>query len=216
MNRRRRFADSTIYQEIFDEIVMQAMGRGMVGGKVLYTDSTQFKASANKSKFDVVQVEQKPSEYLAALDAAVEEDRAAHGKKPLPKKKDDDDAAPPTQEKKVSRTNPDSDYMVREGKPKGFFYLDHRTVDAKHNIIPDTHVTAIVHDSQPYLSRLDRRRERFGFDVKWVGLDAGYYTPAVCHRLEQRSILGVMGHRRPEPPGRVFLQTPVPLRRDYR
>lgn len=38
--------------------------------------------------------------------------------------------------------------MVREGKPKGFFYLDHRTVDAKHAIITDTHVTpANVHDS---------------------------------------------------------------------
>lgn len=29
-NRRRRFADSGVYQEIFDEIVLQAMGRGMV------------------------------------------------------------------------------------------------------------------------------------------------------------------------------------------
>jgi len=28
----------------------------------------------------------------------------------------------------VSRTDPDSGYMVRDGKPKGFFYLDHRTV----------------------------------------------------------------------------------------
>ena len=33
-------------------------------------------------------------------------------------------------ETKVSRTDPDSGYMVRDGKPKGFFYLDHRTVDA--------------------------------------------------------------------------------------
>ena len=29
----------------------------------------------------------------------------------------------------VSRTDPDAGYMVRDGKPKGFFYLDHRTVD---------------------------------------------------------------------------------------
>lgn len=194
-NRRRRFADSTIYQDIFDEIVLQAMGRGMVGGKVLYTDSTHLKANASKSKFDVVQVEQKPVDYLAELDAAVEADRAAHGKKPL-RKKDDDDV-PPTAEKKVSRTDPDSGFMVREGKPKGFFYLDHRTVDSRHNIITDTHVTAIVHDSRPYLERLDRQRERFGFDVKWVGLDAGYYTPHVCQGLEDRNILGVMGYRTP-------------------
>lgn len=193
-NRRRRFEGSTIYQEIFDEIVLQAMGRGMVEGRVLYTDSTHLKANANKNKFDVVQVEQRPAEYLAALEQAVEDDRAAHGKKPLPPK--DDDAAPST-EKKVSRTDPDSGYMTREGKPQGFFYLDHRTVDAKHNIITDSHVTAIVHDSQPYLGRLDRQRARFGFDVQWAGLDAGYFTPLVCQGLEERGILGVMGYRRP-------------------
>ena len=37
-NRRRRFTASTIYQEIFDEIVLQATQRKMVDGTVLYTD----------------------------------------------------------------------------------------------------------------------------------------------------------------------------------
>ncbi|RWG64168.1 hypothetical protein, partial [Mesorhizobium sp.] len=32
---------------------------------------------------------------------------------------------------KVSRADPEAGYMVREGKPKGFFYLDHRTVDGR-------------------------------------------------------------------------------------
>lgn len=168
-NRRRRFADSTIYQEIFDEIVLLAMKRGMVDGKVLYTDSTHLKANANKNKFDVVEVTQKPSAYLAQLEEAITQDRAEHGKKRLPPRDDE----PPTKETKVSRTDPDSGYMVRAGKPRGFFYLDHRTVDGKHAIITDTHVTDIVHDSQPYLGRLDRQVERFGFVVEAVGLDAG-------------------------------------------
>jgi transposase len=34
-NRRRRFTDTTVYQEIFDAIVEQAIGRGMVEGRVL-------------------------------------------------------------------------------------------------------------------------------------------------------------------------------------
>ena len=88
--------------------------------------------------------------------------------------------------------------MVRDDKPTGFFYLDHRTVDARYSIITDTHVTpASVHDSQPYLARLDRQRERFGFPVQAVGLDAGYFTPAVCQGLEDRGIDGVMGYRTP-------------------
>lgn len=195
-NRRRRYSDTTVYQEIFDEIVRQAIGHGMVDGRVLYTDSTHLKANANKNKFDLVQVQQTPSAYLGALDAAVDTDRAVQGKKPL--KRDDDDAPPPSKEVKRSRTDPDSGFMVRDDKPRGFFYLDHRTVDAKHAIITDTHVTpASVHDSQPYLARLDHQRERFGLQVQAVGLDAGYFTPAICQGLEARGIAGVMGYRTP-------------------
>ena len=102
----------------------------------------------------------------------------------------------------MSRTDPDSGYMVRDGKPKGFFYLDHRTVDGKLAIITDTHVTpANVHDSIVYLERLDRQRERFGFEVGAVGLDAGYATSGIAKGLEDRTILGVTGYRNPTPPG---------------
>lgn len=81
-NRRRRFTESTIYQEIFDEIVLLAVHKGLALGAVLYTDSTHLKANANKSRFDLEHVGVKPQEYLAALEAAVREDRAAHGKGP--------------------------------------------------------------------------------------------------------------------------------------
>ena len=193
-NRRRRFAESTIYQEIFDEIVLLAVNRGLASGKVLYTDSTHLKANANKNKYDLAEVQVKPQEYLAALDRAVTEDRAAHGKAPL---KEQREAGPETKEIKVSRTDQDSGYMVRDGKPKGFFYLDHRTVDGRHAIITDTHVTpANVHDSVPYLGRLDRQRERFGFDIRAVGVDAGYAAAAITQGLEERNIYGVIGYRR--------------------
>lgn len=198
-NRRRRFTQSNIYQIIFDEIVLQAIGRGIVEGRVLYTDSTHLKANANKNKFDKVRAIQAPSAYLAELEAAVDSDRQASGKKPLKSRDDDDDTSPPaSKEIKVSRTDPDSGYMVRDGKPKGFFYLDHRTVDSKHAIITDTFATAgNVHDSQPYLERLDRQIEHFNFAPDMVGLDAGYFTASVCQGLENRHIAGVMGYRRP-------------------
>lgn len=193
-NRRRRFRDSDIYQKLFDEIVELAVKRRLVTGEVLYSDATHLKASANKNKFDVVRVEVKPVEYLAQLEQAIEQDRAAEGKRELKPKS----GAPASKEIKVSRTDKDAGYMVREGKPKGFFYLDHRTVDSKHAIITDTHATpATVHDSVPYLRRLDRQRERFGFQVHAVGLDAGYATSAIARGLEERRIYGVTGYRRP-------------------
>ena len=48
-NRRRRFSESTIYQEIFDQIVELAVKKGLASGTVLYTDSTHLKANANKN-----------------------------------------------------------------------------------------------------------------------------------------------------------------------
>ena len=192
-NRRRRFVGTPIYQEIFDQIVEQAQAQGLVGGRVLYTDSTHLKASANKNKFDQQEVEVKPMEYLEALDEAIDEDREAHGKAPLPTRS----KAPQKKQRKISRSDADSGYMVREGKPKGFFYLDHRTVDGKHSIITDSHATpASVHDSRPYLSRLDRQRKRFDLDVEAVGLDAGYMTAPICKGLEERELYGVIGYRR--------------------
>jgi transposase len=193
-NRRRRFAESTIYQEIFDEMVLHAIRRKMVEGTVLYTDSTHLKANANKHKFEVQEVQKSTRDYLETLEEDVTRDREAHHKKPLPAK----ETSPEAKETKISTTDPDSGYMVREGKPEGFFYLDHRTVDGRHSIITDTFVTAgNVHDSIPYLERLDRQRERFGLSVEAVGLDAGYFTAGICKGLEERDIYGVIAYRRP-------------------
>ena len=195
-NRRRRYDDTSVSQAIFDRIVEQAIRAGLVDGTVLYTDSTHLKANANKTRFDLAVVAKSRADYWEALDAAIDDERAAHGQKRLKEK----ERKPPEKETKVSRTDPDSGYMVREGKPKGFFYLDHRTVDAAHAIITDRHTTAIVHDSTVYLSRLDRQVQRFGFDVGAVGLDAGYATAGIAKGLEDRAIRGVTGYRRPRPP----------------
>jgi transposase len=193
-NRRRRFIESTVYQEIFDEIVLQAMRKKWINGRVLYTDSTHLKASANKHKFKKKHVEASTRSYLAALEAAINADRKEHGKKPLKAQPE----TPEVKEIKESTTDPDSGYMVREGKPKGFFYLDHRTTCGHHNLITDTHITpASVHDSIPYLERLDHQRQRFGFETEAVGLDAGYMSATICKGLEEREIYGVIGYRRP-------------------
>jgi transposase len=193
-NRRRRFCESTIYQDIFDEIVVQAINRKMVDGSVLYTDSTHLKANANKNKFEVRDVQKSTRDYMEQLEEDIAKDRESHGKKPLKEK----ETQPETKESKVSTTDPDSGYMVREGKPEGFFYLDHRTVDSRHSIITDTFVTpGNVHDSIPYLDRLDRQRERFGFNTEAVGLDAGYFTAGICKGLEDRNIYGAIAYCRP-------------------
>ena len=71
-NRRRRFNESGVYQQIFDEIVLQAISKRLVSGKHLFTDSTHLKANANKHKKTKVQVAASRQDYMDALDSAVE------------------------------------------------------------------------------------------------------------------------------------------------
>lgn len=87
--------------------------------------------------------------------------------------------------------------MHRDGKPKGFFYLDHRTVDGKYNIITDVYVTpGNINDVDPYIERLDVQIKKFNFKTKYVGADAGYSTNNICKQIFERELKAVMGYRR--------------------
>jgi transposase len=193
-NRRRRFKESNLFQEIFDEILRQAIEAGLVGGDQLFTDSTHLKASANRNRREVVEVEQSPRDYLDDLERAVNEERQDHDKKPLKK---NESGKSQKREIRKSLTDPESGYMCRERKGEGFYYLNHVTTDGRHNIITDVHVTpGNVHDSVPYLKRLDHQVEKFGFVVSGVSLDAGYNTAAICRGLSERGLFGVIPHVR--------------------
>lgn len=196
-NRRRRFVGTPVYQEIFDTIVSRAMTKDLIKGKVLFSDATHVKANANKKRFRLAQVPASTKTYLDELEQAVEADRRKHGKKQFPVRKE---VKAQHRQIKQSTTDPDSGYMVRDGKPEGFFYLEHRTVDSAHNFITDVHVTSgATNDSVPYLERLERQQRRFGFNVRAVGLDAGYLTAAICHFLLAQNIFAVIGNRRFRP-----------------
>jgi len=80
-NRRTRFKNTDVFQEIFDEIVRLAIQHRMVGGRVLISDSTHLKANANKRKFKKQVIEKTSRAYLKDLEVAINEDREAHGKK---------------------------------------------------------------------------------------------------------------------------------------
>lgn len=82
LNRHSRFKGTTIFQEVFDAIVEQAMKHRMVGGRVLFSDSTHLKANANKKKWVKEMVTPSTQSYLEQLNEAIADDREEHGKKP--------------------------------------------------------------------------------------------------------------------------------------
>ena len=117
-NRRRRFRDNNIAEKIFNEILRQCIEKGLVGGAILYTDSTHIKAKANRHKKKLVDVEQTPKAYMEELDAQVDQDRKVLGKKPFDRD-DEDHRSSGTTRRMQSTTDPESGQQSREGKPDG-------------------------------------------------------------------------------------------------
>ena len=165
-----------------------------MSGEILYTDSTHVKAKANKHKKQTVTIERTPKAYMEELDAAVENDRKTLGKKPFEKK---DDGDPPTSNIQQSKHDPESGQLHKEGKPDGFHYSEHRTVDSKHNVIVNVHITpANINDVDPVPVILDDIEKRLGRLPKYMGVDAGYHSAATCYQIVNRSIQPVVGYRR--------------------
>lgn len=193
-NRNNRFQGTTVFQDVFDEVVFLAIHHHMVAGRLLVTDSTHIEANVNKNAYTMQMVTDKPQEYLEELEKAINEDREAHGKKPLPPGKE----AETEKRLKVSTTDPECGFMNRKGKPEGFYYLDHRTVDHKFNIITDVFVTpGNVNDATVYLERLKDQMERFGFGntLEAVALDSGYMTSHICKTTLDMNLFPVIAER---------------------
>jgi Transposase and inactivated derivatives len=196
INRVRRFRDKDIAEKIFDEILRQCVAKGLVGGEILYTDSTHVKAKANKHRKALVTVEETPKSYIEELNEQVDLDRHI-----LKKKGFNRDDGPPAdtggKQAMKSTTDPDSGQLSKEGKPDGFHYSEHRTVDSKNNVVGNVHITAAnINDMTPVPSILEEIRKRLGKLPKYMGLDAGYHSAAIAHLLERNHIQGVIGYRR--------------------
>ena len=179
--RRRKFRDSNIFQEIFDEIVIKCIETGLVTGKLLLTDSTHIKANATNNLRETITVEEKPSKYIQKLDEmAISEGLIKEtSTKQITK----------TKEVVKSVTDPDCGVLNRPGKPKGFHYLSHQTCDGESGIVTDVYVTpANVSDNVPHSERITLQIEKFDLKTQEIGADAGYYSSEIHKEMLDRNI----------------------------
>ena len=188
-NYERRFKGTTIFEDIFINIVKQAQEYGMLNDE-FFMDSTHRKANANKNKYEdeiVIQVKKRKLE----LEEEINEERKRIGEEPFEYKDEYEE-----KHIKVSKTDPESGYYHRDNKEKGFMYLEHRTVNGKCNIITDAYVTkGNVHDSVVCEERLEYQKEKLNLEVKKVGLDSGYDTIEIKKYFEKNDIFGVIQYR---------------------
>lgn len=190
-NYERRFRNTDIFEKIFINIVEQAIKYNLVKGETFFTDSTHKKANANKNKFheEIKEVVHERKEWL---EKEINEERKKQGKKEFEFKEKIEE-----KKIKVSDTDSESGYYHRDNKEKGFMYLDHRTVDSKANIIVDCHITkGNLHDSKPFIDRVEYIKKTFGFNIKEWALDSGYDTLDIKKYFHDNDIFGVIGYRR--------------------
>lgn len=185
--RRRKFGGTTIFQDIFDEIVRKCMERGLVTGKLLLTDSTHIRANARNDLREVIEVPDTPSEYMQRLDREAFEIGLI-----------EDPVVYPEKTKPVTRstTDPDTGLLNRPGKPQGFHYLSHQTCDSENGIITDVYVTpGNIPDCVPHASRLEHQIDKFGFETEAICADTGYDSNEVYIAMLHRNIKAFIPER---------------------
>ena len=180
--RRRKFNGTSLFENIFEEVVRLCIEKELITGKLLLTDSTHVRANARNDLYDTVTVPDEPSAYIKRLnERAVQEGLLDENyeERMLVKHK----------EIKVSQTDPESGYMHRPGKPNGFYYLSHQTCDGENGLITDVFVTpGNVKDSSPHSERIQYQIDKYGFETEAVCADRGYDSSEIHADMLERGI----------------------------
>ncbi len=184
----RKFGGSTLFQDIFDEIVHKCMEEGLVSGKLLLTDSTHIRANADNTKREIIEVPDTPSEYMQKLDREAYETGLI--KEPVT-------YSEKTKEVQVSTTDPESGLLNRPGKPNAFCYLNHQTCDADNGIITDVFVTpGNESDCVPHTKRIKHQIEKFGFKPEAVCADGGYDSREIYSEMTKLGVRAYIPRRK--------------------
>ena len=194
-NYERRFADSDIFEKIFEHILMEAVRCKFVDASAVFIDATHIKASASKKKTVNEAVKIQAKHYHAEIMEEISKDREAHGKKPL-KDNDDDDTPPPTKNIKASATDPECGLFHKGEHEKMFAYTTHVACD-KNNFILGCDVSAgNVHDSVMFDGLYRSVLARFP-EIEIATLDSGYKTPWIMKQIFDSGRKAATPYKRP-------------------
>ena len=195
-NYARRFAQSDIFEKIFERILLEAVEAGFVDASAVFIDATHIKASANNKKYTNESVKIEAKHYQKELLEEINKDRAAHGKKPIKQNDDDDDMPPPTKNIKQSTTDPECGMFHKGEHKKEFAYTTHVACE-KHNFVLAAEVSAgNVHDSVMFDGLYKGVLAKFP-EIQTVGIDSGYKTPWIMKQVFDSGRQAATPYKRP-------------------
>lgn len=186
-----------VIEGVFRWILEEMARAGYLSPEVVFVDGTHIKANANLKKRVKKEIPVAAKRYQEQLDAEIEADREAHGKKPL-KKKNDDGGSTPARQKTVteSTTDPDSGVFQKGEHRKCFAYEAHTVCDRRGYVL-ETEVTAgNVHDSVAFDAVFQRLTEHYP-EARVVTADAGYKTPWICKQIFDSGRIPSLPYKRP-------------------
>ena len=204
----RRYKDSAIFEEIFEEILSQAMSYGFVDCTTVFGDSTHQKANANKRKSVKKEIEVLKKKYEDDLLKEINEDRECIGKKAYDSMnhteyafdQDSGEEIKVTAKRTIheSTTDPESGCFHKGEKEKCFAYSHQTFCDKNAFVLTVKTVSGNIHDSVSFFDAYQQLMNRkYANQIQNVSLDSGYASPAICREIIENKQDPYMPYKRP-------------------
>ena len=183
-NYTRRFKDTDLFEQIFSRILQECYKYRLIDPSEVFVDATHVKARANSKKMRKRIADEEALFFEEQLKKEINEDREAHGKKPLKEKKEDPKDPPSCggssdgkEEKTVkeSTTDPESGMFVKGEHERQFAYEAHTACDRSGFVLAAEVTAGNVHDSVAWDKLYDEVTRKY--TVEFVTMDAGYAVP---------------------------------------
>jgi transposase len=185
-NRHGRFQESKLFEELFEQIVLQCVEVGLVQGKHLSVDGSFVEANAAKQSRipreqfgEAAQVNQTVRQYLVELEQQNPTEEPVH------------------EQKLVSTTDPDATYATKGGTPARLGYYDNYLVDNHSCVIVGVQATAARMSQETVAAQdmLTRFAHWRGRAPESVAADTTYGNGEFLQWLADRSITPYMRTR---------------------
>src|SRR6266536_3318334 len=193
-NRHGRFKESGIYQQIFDQIVLQCIEKGLVSGKHLTVDSTLVKANASFKNLEPIVVSLRPEQYIDKVEKEnpVIEEQNDHDEPWEPQGDYPQSAGKISNKTHRSTVDPDS----RIARKSNFSetYLGHGVsylMDNKRRIIlgADRNLPNRNAAAETAVRLIARLKWAYKLSTRTLGADKGYATGLFLHWLLEQEVL---------------------------
>lgn len=215
-NYKRRFEGTDLFEQIFQQILLQCMKCKVINTDTVFVDATHVKAAANRKKAKKILAAKRNARfYDEQLREEINADRIAHGKKPLKERTAENDTGTASngndgdhndgggngqvvmegsKEQKQSITDPDSGWFHKGEHKEVFAYAVESACDENGWILGYSIHPGNEHDSRTFPYIYEKLKK---YDIKTMVMDAGYKTPAIAKLLMDDGITPLYPYKRP-------------------